>query len=220
MKSLQILISLLILSALAGCSIFGNKPPPVSEDGLSLTANDRLDQLYIRPGTDFSSYEKLYVEKLDIALDQNWLRQQNANKVGRIRPRDQERIFVRLDKVFREEFIPRFAAENGYELTLTPEPGSLTMKPALTNMRINAPDLMEPYSVTKFAEDAGQGKLKLELLDTDSEQAVLKTEDFLRARSYGRTLSRQTSVENQQEAMRMMRRWADAVNTATKPAAN
>jgi len=197
--------------------VSGKPQADTSEAGLRLIADDRIDELYLADNADLSSYSSLYVEELEVELDRSWLRQQNTNTVSRIRPQDQKRIIERIRKVFEEEFLTRILEENGYEKAEGPAPNTLIMKPAIVNLRINAPDLMEPYSVTKLAEDAGSGRLKLELLDAESGQRLLKMEDYQRARGYGRTLRRQTAVENRQEAARMMRRWADAVNDIIKP---
>ena len=211
MKLKALLTSALLPLLLLACTA-PSDDAGLTAAGLVKEENKAFDQLYVRPDTDFSTYDSVYAEPLTIEFDRDWLRQQNSNNPTRINEKDKERIRSHLNRDFNEVFVVELATVNNYEVVDTPGPDTLILKPAITRLKINNPDNFKPYRITVLAEEAGSMTLNLELVEPGSKRALLNLTDNRRGRTYGRTLRVQNSVQNKQESTNMMRRWATALN--------
>jgi hypothetical protein len=212
MKFLHLIFLMILLSAVTACAS-QSEAPQVSDDGLSRVESKDFDLLYLRPETDFSAYESLYLETVSVEFDKDWLRQQNLSNPTRIRARDKERISKELNDSFTESFAAKLAKDNNYTIVEQPEPGTLIVQPAIIKLKINHPNTLEPYRITVLAEEAGSMTINLDLIDAENDQTVLRLSDYRRARSYGNTMRVQSSVQNRQESNNMFRRWAQSLNT-------
>jgi hypothetical protein len=193
---------------LAGCTGAPERPA-TSADGLQLVVNDRDRFAYQKPGADFSRYDKIQLLDASVAFKDNWMRDQNRNRRGnsRVTEEDMTRIRQRLSETFRRVFAGELE-KGGYTVVTEAAADVLRIKPAIVELDVTAPDLMEPGRTTTFVVDeTGRATLQMELFDSLSGELLARTEDRRTARTTGR-VQRANSVTNRADADRVIRRWA------------
>ncbi len=141
-----------------------------------------------------------------MAFDNRWVRDQRLRRRDRISQRDLDRIREDLARLFRQVFTEEL---QGAGVRLVREPGEtvLILRPAILDLFINAPDLMQPGRTSSFTHEAGRMTLFLELFDSFSGDIVARAADTRRAR-WSTQLEIANRVTNTAEARRMLRRWA------------
>jgi hypothetical protein len=202
---------ILVLSALL-TSCASQTPAQVTDDGLDRVESSDFDLLYVRADSDFSAYDSMYVLPVTVEFDRSWLRQINGSDPTRFRERDQQRVRDAINQNFTEVFVADLAEANGYTIAEEPGPATLVVKPAIRNLRLANPNTFEPYRITVLAEEAGSMTIELDLVDGESNEALLRLSDYRRGRNFGRTLRIQNSVTNKQEGNNLFRRWARSLN--------
>lgn len=204
------IIVLLVLALVTGCA--SQPPPQVTDDGLDRVESRDFDLLYLRAEADFTAYDSMYVLPVTVEFDRSWLRQINGSDPTRFRERDQQRVRDAINRNFTEVFVGDLAEANGYSIADEPGPGTLVVRPAILNLRLANPNTFEPYRITVLAEEAGSMTIELDLVDGESDEALLRLSDYRRGRNFGRTLRIQNSVTNKQEGNNLFRRWARSLN--------
>lgn len=203
-----LLISLTLLAACVGAP----ERPATTEDGLALAMNEKDRFAYKKPAADFSGYQRILLLDTPVTFKDNWLRDQNRNRRGssRIKEEDMLKIQADLAQQFRVVFSDELA-KGGYSVVTEKAPDVLTVQPAIVNLDVTAPDLMEPGRTTTYiADDAGEATLQMELFDSESGELLARTQDRRHARPAGGA-RRANSVTNRAEADRVIRKWARAL---------
>ena len=72
--------------------IADDKPPEVSHDGLHLVPGTEVAAAWVKPGADFSGYQKIMLLDAAVAFRKNWALEKNRGSLHRITSRDVERI--------------------------------------------------------------------------------------------------------------------------------
>lgn len=62
----------MLVALVADPALAGGDPPALTEDGLELVKNDRLDPVYRRPGVNFSAYSKIMLDNMEAAFKKPW----------------------------------------------------------------------------------------------------------------------------------------------------
>ena len=202
------LFALLLTITLSGCAGAPERPA-MSEDGLELMLNERDRFSYRKPGADFSGFERIQLLDASVTFKDNWLRDQNRNRRGnqRITEADAEAIQQNLSARFRDVFADELA-KGGYSVVTETGPDVLTVKPAIVELDVIAPDIMQPGRTTTFVNDeSGEATLQMELFDSESGQLLARTQDRRHARPPGGA-RRANSVTNRADADRVIRKWA------------
>ena len=162
-----------VLALLAGPAIAadsaGNAAAGATGEGLLAVQSRTLDQVFVRPNVDLSSYRKIMVDPGKAELRKNWLRDTNSQ-------RDPARWVTRTDaQEITDEAAKGLAPavadvfkRQGYEIVTTPGPGVLRLSPSVTDLYVNAPYLPAPGIQKTNVRDAGEATLNLDVRDSVS----------------------------------------------------
>jgi hypothetical protein len=201
---LSTLLAALLLSAVA-CAADGSADP--SSDGLQLVEQDHSGEIYADPDVDWASYSQIQLLDATVAFRKNWQRDQNRSYPFKVKADDMQRIRTTLAELFREIFTEELTADRAYVLSEHAGDEVLTIKPAIIDLDVYAPDTMQAARSDQYTESAGRMTLKLELHDSVTGALLARASDRREAFDYN-YLRWTTSVTNKAEAQRMLRQWA------------
>ena len=183
--------------------------PQTTEDGLELKKQTGHRLVYLKPGATFTQYTRVTLVDCYVEFSKRWLRDYNsrANVSRRISDSDLERartdLAKQLKKIFTEEL-----TRGGYQVSDTTSPDTLTLRPAIVNIEVSAPDLMTPGRTVVYVRSAGQMTLYLELWDGTTNTLLARVVDAQAdSGMYGGM--RTNSVTNRAAADRILRIWAE-----------
>ena len=198
--------------SLAGCAALNREPPPeTTADGLQLISNDDFELLYIRPETDFSGYDSVFIAAPQVEFVRDWQRRQNASDPNRVTDRDLERIRQIISDQVVEVFTRELAEGSSYQVVDNAEAAALILTPEIVDLDIINPLNNQSYRITVLAENSGGMTMKAELADAGSKEVILRFKD--KRRGHERTnFQRQDSVWIRSENNRLMRKWAQSLN--------
>ena len=203
---LTLLTAAVVLTA--GCAT--TTTPDISHDGLELREARGLDELWVRPGTDFAMYEQLLVEPVEVAFDPHW----DPRRAGsRLRLRDDEREEIRSDaaELFNRTFRRELERSGRFELVEEAGENTLVFEPQIIDLVINAPeDRMAIGQVRTYVSEFGRVTLIGELKDAESGAIVARIADREIARAI-RPLEFADRFANEREGERVVRQWAQAL---------
>jgi hypothetical protein len=190
-------------------AVAAEKLPETSDDGLVLQKDTDLAAVYIKPGADFSGYDKLAVLDCYVEFKKNWQRDQNEDHMSMtqmVTKKDMDEIKDRLAKEFKEVFIEELETEGGYEVVDHGAQDVMIIRPAIIDLDVEAPDTMTPGMSATFSASAGQMTLYMELYDSVTSDIIARVIDAEGGRDHGTIRNRAT---NKAEADRILRKWAD-----------
>ncbi|NDY94412.1 DUF3313 family protein [Wenzhouxiangella limi] len=200
-------LALLTAAALivAGCAT--TPQSDYSHDGLELREVRGLDEVWVRPGTDFASYENLFVEPVEVAFDPHW----DPRRTGsRLRLSDDKREEIRRDaaELFDRTFRRELEGSERFELVDEAGENTLVFEPKIIDLVINAPeDRMSSSRVRTYVSEFGRVTLVGELKDAASGAIVARISDKEIART-ARPLEFTDRFINEREGERVIRQWA------------
>jgi len=186
------------------------KKPPQEWDGLSLVKLKGMDAAYARPGADFTTYNKVIIDPIEVAFSKNWDQKTttSGSNIGRkIEPEKLEEIKTKLGQIAQETFTEVFSKDNGMQVVTTPGPDVLRFSSAIVDLWPRAVDTQEPGRSYTFTTSAGSAVLYAELKDSETGQLIGRVVDGREARNSG-TMRWTNSVENTAEARAMVSDWA------------
>ena len=85
-------LSLILAVTTASAFAKGDKPPEVTHDGLHLVPGTEVAAAWVKPGTDFSDYDKIMILEAGVAFRKNWLIDKNRTSVYHITKNDVEKM--------------------------------------------------------------------------------------------------------------------------------
>lgn len=206
-------IACLCASLALACSLSlsaKDAPPQVSEDGLQLQKSTKTRLVYLKPGATFSQYQRVAILDCYVEFEKNWQRDYNDSKVGldgRVTDKDVERIKTDLAAEFKKVFTEELQKNGGYQAVDTQAADVLVLRPALTNVEVNAPDIMTAGMSDTIVRSAGQMTLYLELWDGGTSKILARVMDAKADNAGFAELS--SSVTNKAAADRILRSWAE-----------
>ena len=207
-KTLPLLLVALV--AVFSLAAFAEEEAEVSYDGLVRIPDASVYAAYINPDADFSVFKRVAILDPLVAFRANWQRDQNRSRSRRnVRARDMERIKADVAALFKEVFIERLQADDGYEIVDVGGDDVLIVRPAIIDLDITAPDVATAGRSRTFTATTGAATLFMELFDSVSGQIIGRAADRRSARQAGGMISWSNSVTNRAEARRMFGRWAD-----------
>jgi len=190
-------------------NVFAAKPPEVSHDGLHLVPDTKLDLVYLKPGADFSIYQRIVLLECAVAFKKNWQRDQNSSDPFRVSKKDMDDIRAKLAELFGEVMRDELSKNGLMPLVDAAGEDVLILRPAIVDLEIAAPaaaDMSAGRSYT-FATSTGAMTLYMEFYDGATGEIVARIAD----RKAGRNSSRmmwQNAVTNRADAERIIRGWA------------
>lgn len=202
------LLCLLAIPALAT-----DKLPEVTHDGLHLVKDTKVRAVWMKPGADLKQYDKVAILDAYVAFRKDWQRDHNRDAVGltdRVSDKDMQKIREHLATELKKVFTEELSTKGGHEVVTTAGTGVLILRPAIVNLDVTAPDLMEPGITHTFTASTGQMTLYLELYDGKTQDIIARVMDPEAAGND--RIQWANSVSNKAEADRILRRWADLLN--------
>jgi hypothetical protein len=192
-------------------NVFAEDVPQDAEEDLVLVSKDRRTSLYANPDVDWSVYEKIHLEDATVAFRKNWLRDQNrGGDPFKVRSSDMEKIKSGMAEMFHEVFTEELTQNGGYVLATEAGDDVLTIKPAIVDLDIAAPDTMRTGMNRQYTRSAGKMTLQMELKDSVTGDVLAKSSDYREAPDRG-YMQWTNSVTNQAEARRIMQQWAKSL---------
>jgi len=155
-------------------------PPQVSKDGLVLKVHTKQRLVWVKPGAKFSQYDRVMILDCYVAMQKDWQQNYNAN-VGpdlsrQVSDADVQHIETTLAAEFKKVFTT--ALQNGgYQLTNSPAPDVLLLRPAIINVQVTAPDIMTAEMDVNVVASAGPGTFYLELWDPSTHTLLARAMD-------------------------------------------
>lgn len=183
----------------------------VNSDGLLRMEAQHFDTVYRAADADFTDFTAVFIAPIDVSFQKHWQREQNRNRAYRVRDQDMERIRSDMAELLEEVLADRFV-EMGYTLAEGPGPGVLLAEPNITRLNIIAPDIATPSRRMVYSESAGEMTLGLSLKNSSDGTPLLALTD----RQWDRRddfFEWRTRPGNRAVAKRLMRRWAEALDT-------
>lgn len=210
------LLSLSVL-ALAACQSTGSKYPETTDDGLVRVETKKVDAAYWREGATLAGYDRVNIAPITVEFRKNWQRDQNTSRrspADRVRLEDMDRIggwvALELGRLLVEEL-----QAGGYDITEDVGDDVLTLRPAIVDLDVTAPDMsMSSASrTTTYVRSAGELTLDMELYDSATNSLIGRVIDRRQDADRGFAMMT-TSVSNRATATRLMRPWAKALREA------
>ena len=193
-----------------GCA--SGRFPETSDDGLVKVARTPHGAIYEAPGSEIRAFSELVVEPCTVRFRDNWQRDQNRHRgpTQRVTDEDMNQIAQALAASCRDIFTAELAKVDTGRDEAQGEAGTLTIRPAIVDLDIAAPDVQSPGRQTQYTSTAGSMTLRLELVDSASGAILGRVIDHRRADST-LTLRQTGGASNMAEADRILRRWAELV---------
>ncbi len=185
-------------------------PPQVSQDGLQLKTHTKQRVVYVKPGATFNQYKRVLIVDCMVQFQKDWQRNYNSNVdfSRQVSDGDVQRIKNALAAEFKKVFTTELK-KGGYQVTNSPAPDVLSLRPAIVNLQVTAPDLMSAGMDVNLIASAGSGTFYLELWDPTSNTILARAED---AEADQQPFAEPgNSVTNLAAADAILARWADAL---------
>ena len=184
--------------------------PEFTHDGLQRVIDSKAALAYVKPGVDFSVYDRFMIMDCYVAFKKGWKEDYNRDRrsvSGRITDRDMEGIRNGMANVFREVFEDELTEKGGYALVEAPESGVLLIRPAIIDLVATAPDIQSASRSYTYVDSRGAATLYIELYDSISGEILARAVDRKADRSHG-TMQWATRTGGRADAKRIMRTWA------------
>lgn len=185
-----------------------SKDLPAEWDGLVKVKPKRIDTAYLLPGADFREYKKIILDPAEVSVDQNWLKSYNRSisTSARITDADVQQLISSVQGGFQDMFQKTFT-KAGYEIVTTPGPDVMRIRPAVMNVRVNAPDNLSAGRTRTYSREAGSATLVLELRDTVTNAVLGRAID---SREIGNDFMQiRNSATNRSDFEMEFRSWAE-----------
>jgi hypothetical protein len=191
------------------CPLSADEPPQVSKDGLQLKSHTKQRVVYVRPGASFSQFDRVMILDCYVEFQKDWQRNYNANVADpsrQVGDKDMQRMKSALAAEFKKVFTTQLQ-KGGYQVTDTPAPDVLLLRPAIINVQVTAPDIMSSGMDVNVITSAGSGTFYLELWDPSKNTILARVMD---AEADQQPFARQANaVTNTQAADVILNGWAD-----------
>jgi len=210
MKLHRFLIVVMVTCLLSGPALARKAElPAVSHDGLELRQGKVAEVLYVRPGVDFSGYQRFVILECPVAFSKDWERDRKSGPL-RVSQKDMDEMKASLSAEFLKIFTDELQNKGGYTIVTEGAEDVLILRPAIIDLEVSAPDTMTAGRSYTLSEGAGGMTLYLEIYDSATGQILARAIDRQEDRGMGR-IQWQNAVTNKAEADRILRRWAGAL---------
>ena len=212
MKHLLIILSMIVL-ALAPINSNAKKKsdiPQVTVEGLVLVPNTQnLAHVWAKPGANLAYYDRVLLAEPYVAFKKNWKRDQNDIGI-RVTNAEMNRIKITAKELFMEVFTEELE-KAGYAMATERADDVLLVKPAIIDLNVNAPNVLNAGMDRVFTKTAGSMTLYIELYDSVTDDLLAKAMDSKSDRDPGGVMNFASGPANRAVAKQMMRPWADAL---------
>jgi hypothetical protein len=185
-------------------------PPQTSKDGLQLKTHTKQRLVYVKPGATFSQYDRVMILDCYVEMQKDWQRNYNASVGAELNRQVSNDDVQRIKSTLAAEFKKVFTAElkkGGYQVTTSPAPDVLLLRPAIVDVQVTAPDIMSAGMDVNVITSAGSGTFYLEVWDPSTNTILARAMD---AEADQQPFAQQANaVTNRQAADIILRNWAD-----------
>jgi hypothetical protein len=208
--SVLFLLASVIMTMTMASSVWAkDKLPEVSSDGLHLIKNSKVRIAYAKPGASLEKYSRVKILDCYVQFEKNWQREYNMDEVGlsgRVSDKDAEAIKKRLAAAFNKAFTKELT-KKGHQVVTETGDDVLLLRPALINVKVNAPETMSSGFAQTYVASAGQMTLYLEMYDSKTSTLLARVIDP-EAGNNGGVAMNANRVTNTAEADRIFNHWA------------
>jgi hypothetical protein len=203
-------VSVVLLSMISFTTLADQQGDNETYDGLVPVPGARVQAAFIDPRADFSVFKRVVVFEPRVAFRANWERDQNRNsRIRRVSARDMERIKADVAELFKEVFIERLEANDGYEVVDVIGDDVLVIRPSIIDLNINVPNTSPTAPTQSISATAGSATLFVELFDSVSGDIIGRAADRRTIGQAQGAFTLRGGAANRQEARQMFTRWAD-----------
>jgi len=185
--------------------------PKVTHDGLELVLDSKADAIWVRPGADFSGYDRIQILDCYVAFKKYWAQRHNRDSVTKVTNRDVEHMKAEMAELFREVFVEVLDTEGGYPVVDEADDDVLVLRPGIIDLDVTAPDTQSQGRSYSFAASAGSATLYLEIFDSVSGEILARVIDHLAASDRGGVMRWTNRVANRQAAQEVLGKWAEGL---------
>jgi hypothetical protein len=168
MMNRRLLLAFSFIGIAAACATPDAPAPQAGPDGLIDVPSGRLDELHVLPGKQLAGYRKVILDPVGVQLRSDFIKQQHGNNY-RIQPtypryKDVEQVTKEATIAVADSLAKAFRAK-GFEIVDTPAAGVMRVSAKVTDLFVNAPDIVSPGYTRNVTRDAGEATLSLEARD-------------------------------------------------------
>src|SRR5688572_17220843 len=179
-------------------------------EGLVRVRSDKIDMVFLAPEADFRPYTQVILDPSEMAMRQNWLRDQRRRSAASLgnqpTERDIQRGLERGQQQFDTYFTEAFT-KAGFTIATEPGPDVLRIRSGVVDIDVISPDVGAGRNRT-FSEEAGSGTLVVEARDSQTNALLGRAIERRVAGDNGPWL--RTAASNRADFDRLFRRWAEA----------
>lgn len=215
----RVLLSAAVALLATGCA--SGRFPETSDDGLVKIDRTSHGAIYEAPGSDIRAFREIIVDPCTVRFRDNWQRDQNRHRgpSQRVTDEDMNQIGQALAVSCREIFAAELAKLEAGRSEAQGEAGTLTIRPAIVDLDIAAPDVQAPGRQTQFTSTAGRMTLRLDFIDSATGKILGRVIEHRRADGT-LTLQQTGGPGNMAEAERILRQWAELVRKLLEEASD
>ena len=166
------------LALLLTACVIAPGPAPSTPDGLRQVKTSRVDSLYVAPGASLARYDRVQIDKVDVAFKQDWQTRHPQVSVD-----DVEMIRHGAASLFRAEFTSELQ-KGGYTVVESPGPDVLRVVASIVDLDIVAGSNPDPAN-RQYMVSAADMSLVSELRDSQSGAMLVRAADRKRGRNQG-----------------------------------
>lgn len=210
------------LSALliAGSAAAAEKEwPKITEDGLHLVPDTKMNVVYAEPGASLAQYDKVQLMDAYVAFRKGWERDQRQRSADPLRI--SSKYVETTKKKLADEFHQVFGTvlqEGGYPVVADAGDDVLLLRPAIVNLDITNPDTGGAGRSRTQVKSAGEMTLYLELYDSVSGDLLAKAIDRKIDRENSTMYTWSDSATNKIAADKIIKGWANILLQALNEA--
>ena len=177
-------------------------------DDLQLVKSSRSARLYLLPGADFRPYNKVLLDKTEVAFRKDWVRDYNRDTrdlTRRIGQDDVDRVLKEVSSNFGDIFADEYQ-KAGFQVVQAPGPDVLRVRTGVIDLAVNAPDMASSGRTRSASWEAGEATVVVEARDSQSGALLGRALDRRLAGDNMPYL--RNSVTNKADFKSLFRKWA------------
>jgi len=191
--------------------LLAKEKPPENWDGLQRKKVKGLDNVWVRPGVQFTPYKSVILDATQVEFSKNW--EKSFDFHDRPDASDMERIKRALSELMRERFLKELV-DHGYTVVDTPAEDTLRVGTAIVDLFINAPDTQDAGITKSYTTSAGRMTLVLEARDGPTGQLLARAVDRREDDNFGGRLVWTNATTNLADARLIIDIWAKKLREA------
>lgn len=202
---LRPIAALLLIAAGLSAARAADPAEAAASEGLTPVPRKHFDAYFVRPGQGVDGFRSIRIEQCTVEFRKHWLRDQNRDRApsSRVTEREAERIRERLAASCQESLVEELSRA-GFDIVPAAGEGVLTLRPAIVEFDLYAPEVDAPTQVRSLSQSVGEMTLNLDFMVDGS--VVARAVDHLR--DHDTMLHQRTRVSNEFDTRAMLRRWA------------